>query len=66
MDDLRDIDPALIKLIKDAVGETDFKVWMEKSIPTLEGRTPLEVIRSPGGVEQIKSLLIMINYGVPS
>jgi hypothetical protein len=59
--DLRGIDPKLIESIREAIGEADYEEWMEKPIPTLGGRTPLQVLNSPGGIEEIKSLLIMIN-----
>ena len=60
------IDPELIRAIKEAVGEGMFEEWMLKSIPSLDGKTPWEVLNSYGGREKIEGLITAINYGLPS
>ena len=58
-------DPNLINSIKEAVGESVLESWMQTPNPSLQGKTPWEVLNSPRGPELIEGLVAAINYGLP-
>lgn len=64
--DFERFDQNLVQSIKDAVGESEFESWMQKPNPSLNGKTPWEVLNSPRGPELIEGLVSAINYGLPS
>jgi hypothetical protein len=38
--------------------------WLEKRLPTLNGKSPREVFAEPGGPERVDSLLTQIDEGM--
>jgi len=39
--------------------------WLQKAHPMLDGKTPLEIAKTPSGAQRVKELLIAIQYGHP-
>jgi uncharacterized protein (DUF2384 family) len=58
--------PDLIKKIKQTVGNEKYSQWMQTPLALLSGKTPLEILQTPAGVEEIERILIAINFGIPS
>ena len=50
------------KLFKGKEGDT----WLRTANPVLRGRSPLERLRAPGGLEEVRDLLGRIEWGIPT
>jgi uncharacterized protein (DUF2384 family) len=42
------------------------EAWLRTANPVLRGRSPLEHLRMPGGLEEIRDLLGRIEWGIPT
>ncbi len=42
------------------------EAWLRTPNPVLGGRTPLERLRAPGGLEEVRDLLGRIEWGIPT
>lgn len=42
------------------------QAWLRSPNPVLRGRPPLEHLRAPGGLEEVRDLLGRIEWGIPT
>jgi putative toxin-antitoxin system antitoxin component (TIGR02293 family) len=40
--------------------------WLSTALPILDGRTPTEVLQTPGGAARIETILTRIEHSIPS
>ena len=59
---LADISEKARRLFKGGEGEA----WLRTPNPVLGGRVPLDCLRAPGGLEEVRDLLGRIERGIPT
>ncbi len=58
--------PLIARVVAIFGDETKASHWLSTPLPLLDGRSPMQVLEHPEGVEQIEAILTRIEHNVPS